>query len=991
MDGGRPLEGAAATVTKVDRPSGGGVPTTSNGPSARTMMGGRTVQIPEVLSVLRRRLHSEPLRAWWQKARRGAGRLDVYDGAFLVAVVALYVVVYGTVTAGSGVLGADNGNYLVTMRKVFGDNATGLGLLRPPLIAFPLKIATSVFPVVTATKVLAVLAWLAVGFPMYRLTRTLLREVPLAGPLAVVGGVGYMLSSGFASMLVWGWLTFLGIALIPVIAILLLKSSDGGSWKLAVLLGAVLAILAGAHQVGAIVVAAWLLSYALALLVWRQWKPLTLLLKSGIFAAVFSLWLLPIYLSMPTGTAERFTSYRLEEWGAAWTRISFFYRDPDVTFWLALLSIAVVGVGLLAIDKRRPAARLQALTMGSMLGVWLLLSATTNPLATRTLYYAYLPMWAMAAFTLAVVIRRVIAAVGPQRTLVTGAVLGSLATSVLVLLSNDFRDRLTVAIDFYQMIEDRHVEAAEYISDTTPEDARFVAYPFAFGWWIEGAAGRDAFEIGRFGGRVQNEQSAVAEHVLVGNHSIANGVVLAGYSYPDRLPGTPQFWVAVPEGERYPHMYLDDGATTVAYVDHAQVGMEATLHDLSRKLRVVQAPDSIGVEKRFQGRGLSVEQNITLRPGRFGWTIEYAFEGTPNVIESISLPIVFENLVSLEPMEGTEGIRLGHRLLEHTGKEYLFDTTVTVTGRNVEVTLREGKRSPLGARGSFSGTVVATLLPHQREFHLSMDVVVRTVTSATGSRSGAELAGATSETLEYQRARTLVEDYEISHVAVAQPALPRIHPVSTATKERLDNGPAFEVLRARDGVAIYGIRRDLFESTPTGNSPELVRRVELGPLDELGMWSGSRAAGFRVQLGVGESVKHGIQASVQLLPERWSGVSFTPKQAIDWVDLESMLARLSWQPLEGIEKLGLVLEDVGGRRWSWHVGDPSSGAGEGGWQYWELPKEQAVRKDVGFEWDRVARVNFNAFGGKNTGAADLNIAVAFIGALLSNGSRDDGS
>ena len=97
--------------------------------------------------------------------------LDRYDIAFVVLMTLLFALAFRTIASQPSVPGADIGNYLLTMRQVFGDDPTGLGLQRPPLIAVPLKIAPTLLPLIIATKVVAMLVWLFAGFTGYLLIK----------------------------------------------------------------------------------------------------------------------------------------------------------------------------------------------------------------------------------------------------------------------------------------------------------------------------------------------------------------------------------------------------------------------------------------------------------------------------------------------------------------------------------------------------------------------------------------------------------------------------------------------------------------------------------------------------------------------------------------------------------------------------------------------------------------------------------------------------
>ncbi len=64
-------------------------------------------------------------------------------------------------------MGCDMATYLATIIRFFGQDPTGFGLDRPPLIALPLKVLALVFGDLNGVRLLGILLSVAIGIPFY--------------------------------------------------------------------------------------------------------------------------------------------------------------------------------------------------------------------------------------------------------------------------------------------------------------------------------------------------------------------------------------------------------------------------------------------------------------------------------------------------------------------------------------------------------------------------------------------------------------------------------------------------------------------------------------------------------------------------------------------------------------------------------------------------------------------------------------------------------
>ena len=920
-------------------------------------------------------------------------RLDPYDVAFLALSVALFLVVWDRVTEFPGLLGPDNGNYLLTMRRVFGDDPTGLGVQRPPLIALPLKLATSIFSLVVATKLLAVLAWLAAGVPTYYLIKRLVGAGPGAKACAVTGAVGYLLTTMFASMLVWGWITFLGMAFIPVIALLLVSDSAARGWSGMLVLGAVLALLASAHQVGAMFVVAWLAPVCVGLLAMRDWRTLRLLVGGGLVGLLASWWLVALYLDLGGGTDERFASLGLRPWDTMSAGFTFFFRDPHIGLWFALLALAPVGLVRLAAAGAAARGPQAAVVMASLLIVPFALFASNEALSGRMLYFAALPMWALASVAVAALAQAVAGALsrGRMRSRLLVWVLRPAFAVALVALSlvlfDHFDARLSGAMRFFGFIDERHAVAAEYVASDTDPGARLIAYPFAFGWWLEGAVGRDAFEIGRFGNEEQNAQAAVAEEVLVGNHAIWNGAVLVGDSFPLPTAGTPQVWLALPLGERVPLVSLDDGNTVLRLLDEADFVRELTLQQLERGIEITESPDAMSTVKQFRYDAFEVIQETTIQPGRYGWTVTYHFSDPARDLASVTVPVFLESLRSVAIDEVTGTVRTTHRLRDHLGFQYNVELLMQVEVADATVTA--ALQPPTGSAAGAADAVFVTVAPTGRQVDLTLSFEVVSMTSASEARPVAyDLQTLADPTLEYVRADDLTRDAAIDYVAVdLRPTPGRIRPLPAPTVARLEASPVFEPVFVEGDIAIYRVHPERWSIDEAGPDVALAAPpLELSPVEislEPGIWAGPRVGDVRRVLAPGrDDLRAVIAADVDREPDRWSGLVLSTERPIDWSGAEHFYFQFRWQSLEGLTRLAVGVIDDEGRRWAWNSTSDAAAPSAEGWISWTLSRDDATRADDGFAWDRIVEFYVTALAGDDAAGLPLTeLQVATVGAL----------
>jgi len=193
-------------------------------------------------------------------------------------------------------MGQDIANYLTTMNTVFGQDATGVGLLRPPLIAIPLKLFTLIFGNLTGVKLFGVAVSVAIGLPFYALAKRI--SPPwIAAAIAVV----FVLTAPYARMLAWGYITMTGIFFILLALHFLILTIERPSVLNATVTGLSISLVAGLHQLSFTLLVLMLLVAMMALLLFNRsalFAARKYLAVAAVATVLLSAPYIPIYLHL---------------------------------------------------------------------------------------------------------------------------------------------------------------------------------------------------------------------------------------------------------------------------------------------------------------------------------------------------------------------------------------------------------------------------------------------------------------------------------------------------------------------------------------------------------------------------------------------------------------------------------------------------------------------------------------------------------------------
>ncbi|MCH7512243.1 MAG: hypothetical protein IIB19_07760, partial [Chloroflexi bacterium] len=662
--------------------------------------------------------------------------------------------------------------------------------------------------------------------------------------------------------------------------------------------------------------------------------------------------------------------------------VRFFFRDPHVGLWLALLGLAAVEVlRRLALARRREDRRATVL-IGAMLLAALGLYATDGEFGRRMPFFAILPLWALSASALSAALHVGIGAAGARRWLTVpagGLFLAGLGVLAAALLT-PFGESLKGSLVFYGFIEPRHLAAAEFATANSVADDRFLAYPFSFGWWLAGAAGRDASAVGRFTDTEQNRQSAVAEQILAGDHILSNGALLIGDAFPLESAGTPEIWLTLPDlGERLPIMFFDDSATLLIASGPAGILRYRALTNLERTLVVTEEPDLLRLEKTFTDADLRLTQRTELAPGRYNWSVEYRAADAERAVVQLTIPLVFTYAPEVI-IEDTGMLLVRHLLSDHSGLRYEALVELRLTGRNAKVSLSSVTRllSPAGDERQ----VTVAVEPWAPDFGVRLDFRVLSLRSLSAGRPGTVgLETPVESTLEYTRADQLSRNNSIDYVALdLQPSPARLPALPGAIDARLRTSPAFELWYARDGIAFYHVQQTPWV-VDFANAAEAPRFVEVEAFAQPSRWVGPGVSEVVVREGeVLQRTRTVVSGEVAHRPEQWSGLIFAAP-SLDWTGTDDFAVQFRWGSLAGLEELAVGFADDEDRRWAWRIPAGAALPLRDGWLAWFMSRGEATRQDEGFDWDRIAQIFVTALAAPDAYPPRTELEIAFIGVV----------
>jgi len=602
-------------------------------------------------------------------------------------------------------LGLDAGNYLLTMRQLFGESIGSDGR-RPPVIGLVLWPLVQVLGPLEASKLLAVAASVMLGIPFYLLCSR------LAGRWAALAAASaFVFSTRFAEAVSWGYLSLIGITgyLVNFILIHDIVTSRRGSWGKVLALGLASAALIGLNQISALVYVATAALFCVLLIATGKRLTRTAMFRlvpAGAVALVFSLPLIPFYLNQSGAvTTDEFfqLSFSPDRLRQNWEGLTFFFGDSAL-LWIATGAISLAAIVLLLRDSSVEGLLVLALAAAPLA----LRALLGGEVGVRAAYFLYVPLW--LGFGLA--LQRVTSLIRGRQVLLRAAAwpaLGAMAFLGYLAVAQG-HDMLLDAKAYYGYLSPDHLAAMREINQVAPSGTG-VAYPVGLGWWTEGIIGRDVLEIGwrdHFPGREWQSETLTGSALLAGNHVTTNGSVFLADAYPyDDVPMDPS--LGVDYGVLVRLFLFDDRLTSVAYSDGRDVRQLSLAEGVSLESRREVVGDTFIDRRTYQLGSVVVTKSVVLPEQGEQVSVELDVQSRGGFVEAITIPVKAARdaiLVESAPLEsaflfrgmnpfrGSWAVRAGVRLAADpatarlTANEDGNLVTVQVTPRAPSVTVR---------------------------------------------------------------------------------------------------------------------------------------------------------------------------------------------------------------------------------------------------------------------------------------------------------------
>ena len=530
-------------------------------------------------------------------------------GAALALVFVYRIVVLQSRVA----LGMDAGDYLATMRQLFGTDVTGKGLTRPPLVGLALWPLVQVFGPLEATKLLAVAASVLIGVPFYVLCSRFTRRV-----VALVASLAFVFSLRYMDALNWGFLTLVSVGLFTLCFYLIHEILAAPSFERGKVLALALTTwaLVSANRSSTFIYVATVLAFAAVAFVvgGRLRSGLPRLLPAALVALLLSLPILPIYLrsSFAVGNDEFLaaidSSHGLV---GGWDKLRYFF-EPNL-LWAAVALVGLLGGVIL--HRRTLFGGVLFLTL--FLVPLALCMLTGGEVGTRSVYFLYLPLW----LGFAVFADALVRTARDRRAAVTGGLVCVLALLALATMWKG-HSKLSEAAEWYGYLGAEHVTAIETMDREAPAGSG-VAYPNGLGKWTAGLAGRRVYG---------------SSPLLAGDHVTTNGWAFVADAYiAGDVPMDPA--LGVNDGGLKHLLYSDDRQIEIEYVTRS-ASRRVTLADAGFQESVTAIENGTFVDRRtYLLDGLQVVKEVTLPEHSDRVTVSLMIESPSGRVSRVVVPV----------------------------------------------------------------------------------------------------------------------------------------------------------------------------------------------------------------------------------------------------------------------------------------------------------------------------------------------------------------
>jgi hypothetical protein len=534
-------------------------------------------------------------------------------------------------------ISSDSKNYLATMNQVWGEDFTGYGLDRPPLITVPLKLAAVVLGPIAGSQVVGALISVLIAIPFWSIARRLAAPWP-----AALGTLLFASSPMYSEMLAWGYITFFGILFSLSSFYYIIRAIEAPRPDRLLLAGLMASLVMGFHQTSLVVmmliVALWL-----ALLVLPGGPPRRRAMATVATVAIIGLILaLPYFPSYFSQANKLSTSYvtslgQLRSLGQIVERSLYFF-GRHAPLWALAVPLMGLGIAFLAGKGQRLWAALAA----AILAVALVLNLfdAADP-ADRSAYLAFSGLWLLATAGIEWLRR----ATAGRRVWANAALAGLIAYAGYAEYAANAP--LSALARYYDSMDAGQVAAAEWIGavDIAPR-AGIATHPGGFADWIRGLAGRNAYgTVAPIRGAwvQQTEQAQAAIAVLSGHEALDNGNLHVATGYPavaTQWLMLSTYVLSYGSGQTTCDvLLLDENRAAITYQADGTEQTVTFADALAVESHIEEAEDRISLITHYQFADFTIERMVRLKYGERKLALKYEFEGDGVEFESLSMPL----------------------------------------------------------------------------------------------------------------------------------------------------------------------------------------------------------------------------------------------------------------------------------------------------------------------------------------------------------------
>jgi hypothetical protein len=548
----------------------------------------------------------------------------------LILSMAIIFVVRCCIAASHLDMGCDIATYLATTNAFFGQDPTGFGLDRPPLIAIPVKLFTLIFGDLNGVRLLGILLSVVICIPFYLLAKRVCHRWVAVGMTMV-----FILTPAYSDMLTWGYITMAGILFGLLTLYFLIRLLDRPSKANVFLAGFSASLIVGFHQLSLAFFAPLFVLLAAALFIFNRQaflKNVGALFAAAAVGLILSMPYVPLYLRMVGMQAAS---------GPETT----FSVTPSLVPWIlgVCLSLPLVALALRWIWQREKntAVIVAVLLIYSLVLILFMFPPPFVELNRRAHYFMYPAVWLIVGLLLSRIQAWQVAHASTLLRWLPKA--GTVAMLVVLLSSTATLSFVTLhrALEFYSYLDDTRWDAMRWIGNEAPHDTSIAAYPEALGWWIEAKARRNTATVtdrDTVPYVFLSERSLAAERVLSRNQGLENGNLRLATTYPyGGAPGQPVIGVCVAGYYRDVIMF-DDNRTSVSTEGSSSVSLA---NASGMEFSVSGDGDSMTMMTVYRMEGVTIVQEATLDRASQTALITYKLDRDSATPTRLDIPVLF--------------------------------------------------------------------------------------------------------------------------------------------------------------------------------------------------------------------------------------------------------------------------------------------------------------------------------------------------------------